>query len=111
MHPTLSSSIGIVPWPKYAPVRAMEPVYELLYFRFRFILLIIYLPDVENPNCLQTTRASYELHKSSQTVPHMLLTQTSTRPSREEEPPTSLTVPLVQAKKMSMHCIYFMAIN
>ena len=24
-HPTSSSSIGIVPWPKYAPVRAMEP--------------------------------------------------------------------------------------
>ena len=25
VHATLSSSIGIVPWPKYAPVRAMEP--------------------------------------------------------------------------------------
>ena len=25
-HPTSSSSIGIVPWPKYAPVRAIEPV-------------------------------------------------------------------------------------
>ena len=24
-HPTLSNSIGIVPWPKKAPVRAMEP--------------------------------------------------------------------------------------
>ena len=55
------------------------------------------LPDEENPNCLQTTLASVELQKSSHTVPHLPLTQTSTRPSREEEPPTSLISPLEQA--------------
>ena len=56
------------------------------------------IPDEENPNCLQTTRASAELQKSSHTVPHEPLTQTSTRPSRAEEPPTSRISPWVQAK-------------
>ena len=57
----------------------------------------ICIPDEENPNCLQTTRASDELQRSSHTVPHEPLTQTSTRPSRAEEPPTSRISPWVQA--------------
>ena len=57
------------------------------------------IPDEENPNCLQTTRASDELQKSSHTVPHEPLTQTSTRPSRAEEPPTSRISPWVQASE------------
>ena len=63
--------------------------------------LLLLLPDDENPSCLQTTWASIELHRSSHTVPHTPLTQTSTRPSRDEEPPTSLTEPLVQAEKIT----------
>ena len=51
--------------------------------------------ELENPSCLQTTRASDhdELQESSQTVPHLPLIQTSTRRSQEEEPPTSLVSP------------------
>ena len=67
---------------------------------FSIIIMDLCIPDDENPSCLQTTWASYELHESSHTVPQIPLTQTSTRPSRREEPPTSLTVPLVQAEKV-----------
>ena len=56
-----------------------------------------HLPEEENPACLQTTCASIELQWSSHTVPHMPLTQTSIRPSRDDEPPISLIAPLVQA--------------
>ena len=52
----------------------------------------------ENPSCLQTICASVESQELSHTVPHTPLTQISTRPSLEEEPLTSLTVPLVQSE-------------
>jgi len=48
---------------------------------------------VENPSCLQTTSASGVSQPSSQTVPHSLV-HTSTRPSLDAEPPTSLIPPL-----------------
>ena len=50
-------------------------------------------PVVDNPSCLQTTVASALSHRSSQTVPHTLLWQYSTRPSKLVAPPTSLTAP------------------
>ena len=55
-----------------------------------------YVPTEENPACLQTTCASMELQWSSHTVPQVPLTQTSTRPSRRLEPPTSLISPCVE---------------
>ena len=93
-HVTLSNKIGAVPCPKYAPVRAIEPVY-MLYINgpYTYHHKTLHILDEENPSCLQTTRASDELQESSQTVPHRPLTQTSTRPSRAEEPPTSLISP------------------
>lgn len=53
------------------------------------------LPVELNPSCLQTTTASLALQKSSQTVPHTLLLQISTRPSVIAEPPTRRRTPLV----------------
>lgn len=49
------------------------------------------------PNCLQTTLASTLPHKSSQTVPHRPLLQTSTRPSISLLPFTNLMSPLVHS--------------
>ena len=102
MHATSSNKIGAVPRPKYALVRAIAPIiYTLFYSIIHTWSLnshpfLVIIPEVENPSCLQTTRASDELQKSSQTVPHLPLTQTSTRPSRAEVPPTSLISPCVQ---------------
>ena len=67
---------------------------------FRYIL-----PDDENSSCLQTTCASAESQESSHTVPHTPLIQTSTRPSREEGPPTILTFPFAQAKNVQIMTI------
>ncbi|KAG7252068.1 hypothetical protein CRUP_004310 [Coryphaenoides rupestris] len=39
------------------------------------------------PSCLQTTSASLSSHWSSQTVPHLPLWNTSTRPSKSSSPP------------------------
>ena len=68
---TSSSKILKVPWPNLA------------------------LPGADSgepyPSCRQTTCASVVLHPSSQTVPHSLLTYTSTRPSRAVLPPTRRT--------------------
>ena len=50
---------------------------------------------VENPSCLHTTTASLVPQKSSQTVPHVLLLHTSTRPSFGTAPLTSLISPMV----------------
>ena len=41
-----------------------------------------------NPSILQTTLAARSSNPSSQTVPHLLLWKTSTRPSDGEAPPT-----------------------
>ena len=38
------------------------------------------LPIIENPSCLQTTLASFELQRLSHTVPQTSLIQISTRP-------------------------------
>ena len=51
------------------------------------------IPVVGSPNCLQTTWASAVSQKSSQTVPQTLLLHISTRPSDDEDPPTSLRAP------------------
>ena len=59
----------------------------------------MFKPVAENPACLQATRASTAPQKSSQTVPHWLLLQTSTRPSVALAPFTSLISPVVQAAK------------
>jgi len=52
------------------------------------------VPVRRNPSCPQTTLASVFPQRSSHTVPHALLWQTSTRPWLEFAPPTSLTSPL-----------------
>ena len=98
-HPTLFSSIGILPWPKYAPVRAVAPsrCQNILCAWIGPILVNNSLSIDGNPSCLQTTCASAEPQRSSHTVPHTPLTQTSTQPSLEKEPPTSLTDPLKHA--------------
>ena len=51
------------------------------------------LLNLEKPSCLQITDASLALQKSSQTVPHVSLTHTSTRPTFVLDPPTNLTSP------------------
>ena len=50
-------------------------------------------PAGRNPSCLQTMLASAIPQRSSQTVPHWLLLQISTRPSRVFAPPWSLMSP------------------
>ena len=57
----------------------------------------VYMPVDENPNCLQATFASFVPQKLSQTVPHVSLTQISTRPSSTFVPLTSLISPSVQS--------------
>ena len=55
------------------------------------------LPSVEYPNCLHTTCASKDPQKSSQTLLHAPLKQTSTRPSFSLLPLAIRTLPsLVQ---------------
>ena len=51
------------------------------------------VPKSEYPNCLQTMTASGGWNLSSQTVPHTLSIQTSTRPSLGFDPLTSLVSP------------------
>ena len=51
-------------------------------------------PNVGSPSCLQTTLASVMSHKSSHTVPQILLLHISTRPLMLV-PPTSLMSPCV----------------
>ena len=58
------------------------------------------LPVDENPSWLQATLASSTPHRSSHTVPHVPLIQTSTRPSKMFVPPTSLISPSVQSVHM-----------
>lgn len=48
------------------------------------------------PSWRQTTDEALSSHKSLQTVPHLLLTQTSRRPSDGTLPPTSLAWPSLQ---------------
>ena len=57
--------------------------------------MIMELPVETNPNCLHTTTASLVSQELSQTVPHTLLLQISTRPSVIAVPPTSRKAPLV----------------
>ena len=57
--------------------------------------MIMELPVETNPSCLHTTTASLVFQESSQTVPHTLLLQISTRPSVMAVPPTSRKAPLV----------------
>ena len=101
-QPTSSKRMGsvLVPWPKKALVRAIAPVvhYEVIIPACMIRCSdSYYLPDIENPSCLQTTCASTVPQKSSQTVPHSPFTQISTRPSSRLLPPTSLMLPLEQA--------------
>ena len=65
--------------------------------RVRVFCCYSYIPFVENPNCPHTTVASAASHESSQTVPHCPPKHTSTRPSSEVGPPTSLTAPSVHS--------------
>ena len=53
-----------------------------------------YLPDL--PSCWHTIDAPIISHESSQTVPHWLLTQISSRPSFSCREPLSLTCPVGQ---------------
>ena len=52
--------------------------------------VVFCLLNLEYPNCLQATLASSVPHRSSHTVPQRPERHISTRPSYEEEPPTSL---------------------
>ena len=56
------------------------------------------LPSVEYPSCLQTTLASGTFHRSSHTVPYVLLIQISTLPSVTFVPFTNNTSPLKHAE-------------
>ena len=62
----------------------------LMYKNFKYLLV------VTNPSCLQTTLASLSSHPSSHTVPHSLLIQISTLPSKGLKPPDNLTSPYEQ---------------
>ncbi len=62
-----------------------------------FLKMYLCLPVSLNPSCLHTTLASGAFQKSSQTVPHPSLLQTSTRPSYWFLPPTSLMSPSVHS--------------
>ena len=72
IHMRSSKVIGPVPGPNVAR-----------------ILAVAIVPGGKYPSCLQITFASGTPKKSSQTVPHMLLLHTSTRPSVSEAPPTN----------------------
>ena len=66
------------------------------YFDSIYTVSCDYVVPVEtNPSCLHTTTASFAPQESSQTVPHTLLLQISTRPSVIAVPPTSRKAPLV----------------
>ena len=52
-------------------------------------------PRVGSLSCLQTTVTELSSQQSRHTVPHWLSIHTSTRPSDELAPPTSLTSPVV----------------
>ena len=61
-------------------------IYIYIYINFLmalnwFNVLSVFKPFVPYPSCLQTTLASLEDQKLSQTVPHVLFRQTSTLPS------------------------------
>ena len=63
---------------------------SLMYKNFKYLLVVM------NPSCLQTTLASLLSHPSSHTVPHSLLIQISTLPSKGLKPPDNLTSPYEQ---------------
>ena len=63
---------------------------------------ICYVPVGENPSSLQTMLPSRLVHKSSQTVPHRLSKQISTRPSALLCPPRSLTAPSWQRARNTL---------
>lgn len=54
-------------------------------------------PSGVSPSCRHTTIASAVPQPSSHTVPHWALLQNSTRPSMDDDPPTSLRSPWAQA--------------
>ena len=60
------------------------------------------VPVGENPSSLQTMLPSRLVHKSSQTVPHRLSKQISTRPSALLCPPRSLTAPSWQRARNTL---------
>ena len=64
--------------------------YVLMYKNFKYLLVVM------NPSCLHTTLASLLSHPSSHTVPHSLLIQISTLPSKGLKPPDNLTSPYEQ---------------
>ena len=61
---------------------------HLFYYNINNIL------SVDSPSCLHVAVASSISQLSSQTVPHLPLTQTSTRPSKVSAPSISRTFPL-----------------
>lgn len=63
----------------------LEPVH--------FLDTINIIPAEDNPSCRQTTAVSDLSHPLSHTVPHLLLWQISTRPSRAVSPWTNLMLP------------------
>ena len=61
------------------------------------VIITQFLPNALCPSCLQTTLASTNLLLDvPHTVPQALLAHISNLPSSGEEPPDSLTLPLVQ---------------
>ncbi len=98
VHWTLSSHILPVPCPKVAWPSACTPddtkiIDSNLHGDWN------YSPVEDSPSCLQTTPASVVSHIWSHTVPHSLLRQISTRPSRLLVPPIRRTSPSVQPFK------------
>ena len=73
-----------------------------LYCKVSELYVMVHLLVPEYPSCLQTTLASNDDHKSSQTVPHMLKRQISTRPWFGRLPPTSRTLPWLQGAAVSI---------
>ena len=82
-------------------LRSQSWVVEL-YCKVSELYVMVHLLVPEYPSCLQTTLASNDDHKSSQTVPHMLKRQISTRPWFGRLPPTSRTLPWLQGAAVSI---------
>lgn len=68
--------------------------------------LINVLPAEESPSCLHTTLASLLSQPLSHTVPHLLLRQSSMRPSRAVVPWTTLTSPSGQPSGVNTQHTY-----
>lgn len=103
---TSSRKMDPEPMPKEALLFARAPFvfwkgYEKEFQGVSMSGLSIYIPTGENPSWEQTTPASKSSQLSSHTVPHSSLIQISTRPSYSDEPPTSLTSPVLHTSPES----------